>query len=206
MYETGRRSANTPLDLTEEKYLTEEKLLYLYDPGTCRQTKKQKLCTQMGDLIHQLQISDTASENLATQIKLLTNENDDLKEKLVFFQHLMSGNTKSGISIHQFSLKETDTPDKYRYALTLIQGGERPSDFKGNLRFRIKLLQNDQSKTIPLISKDSQQNFPVNFKFLYRLEESFSVPPDTIVESLQVQIHENNDSKAILTQTAQPMP
>ncbi len=160
----------------------------------------------MGDLIHQLQISDTASENLATQIKLLTNENDHLKEKLVFFQHLMSGNTKSGISIHQFSLKETDTPGKYRYALTLIQGGERPSDFKGNLRFQVKLLQNDQSKTIPLISKDSQQNFPVNFKFLHRLEENFNIPPDTIVESLQVQIHENNDSKAILTQTAQPMP
>lgn len=200
IYETGRRSANTLLDLTEEK------LAYLYDPGACRQTKKQKLCTQMGDLIHQLQISNTANEDLATQIKSLTNENDDLKEKLVFFQHLMSGNTKSGLTIHQFSLKETDTPGKYRYALTLIQGGERPSDFKGNLKFQIKLLQNDQSKTIPLINKDSKQNFPVNFKFLHRLEESFNVPSDTIVESLQVQVHENNDNKVILTQTTQPMP
>jgi hypothetical protein len=200
IYETGRRSVNMPLDLTEEK------LAYLYDPGACRQTKKQKLCTQLGDLIHQLQISDTANENLAIQIKSLTHENDHLKEKLVFFQHFMSGNSKSGISIHQFSLKETDTPGKYRYALTLIQGGERPSNFRGNLRFQIKLLQNDQSKTIPLISKDSQQNFPINFKFLHRLEESFSVPPDTIVESLQVQLHENNDNKAMLTQTTQPAP
>lgn len=200
MYETGRQSTHLPSDFTEEK------LAYLYDAGTCRQTKKQELCTQMGDLVHQLQISDTANENLAKQIKLLTSENDQMKEKLVFFQHLMSGNSKSGISIHQFSLKETENPGKYRYALTLIQGGERPSDFKGNLRFQVKLLQNDQSKVIPLISKDSMQNFPVNFKFLHRLEESFEAPPDTIVESLQVQIYENNDSKVILTQTAQPMP
>ncbi|WP_256207813.1 DUF6776 family protein [Nitrosomonas sp. Nm166] len=209
MYEAGKRSANTQHDLTDEKlaYVYDpgsEKLAYIYDPGTCRQTKKQKLCTQMGDLTHQLQISDIANENLAKQIKLLTNENDRLKEKLIFFQHLMAGNTKSGISIHQFSLKETEIPGQYRYALTLIQGGERPSDFKGNLRFQVKLLQDDQSKTIPLTSKEAKQDFPINFKFLHRLEESFKVPPHTHVESLQVQIYEHNNSKAILTQTTQP--
>ncbi len=201
MYEAGKQSTNHQNDLTEER------LAYLYDPGTCRQTKKQKLCTQMGDLIHQLQISDTANEDLAKQIKLLANENDYLKEKLVFFQHLMSGNTKSGISIYQFSLKETQTPGEYRYALTLVQGGERPSDFKGNLRFQVRLLQHDQRKTIPLIGKNSKQDFPVNFKFLHRLEESFNVPPNTTIESLKVKIYENNNSKkAIITQTAQPMP
>ncbi len=198
MYEVGRQSANIPHDLTEEK------LVSLYDPGVCRQTKKQKLCTQMGDLIHQLQISDTTNESLAEQIKSLANENDHLKEKLVFLQHLMSGNTRSGISIHQFNLKEMDNPGKYRYALTLMQGGERPSDFKGKLRFQVQLLQNDRRKTVPLISKNSKKDFPVNFKFLHRLEESFEVPPDAIVESLQVQVYEHK--KVVLTQTAQPMP
>lgn len=200
MYETGKQSVGTRSDLTEEK------TAFLNDAGTCRQTKKQKLCTQMGDLIHQLQISDTANENLAQQIKLLTNENNQLKEKMIFFQHLMSGNSKNGISIHQFSLKETTIPGNYRYALTLIQGGERPSDFKGTLRFQVKLLQNDQRKTIPLLNKHSKQDFPINFKFLHRLEESFQVPPDTVVESIQVQIHDINDKKTILTQAVQPTP
>ncbi len=200
MYETGKQSVGTRSDLTEEK------TAFLNDAETCRQTKKQKLCTQMGDLIHQLQISDTANENLAQQIKLLTNENNQLKEKMIFFQHLMSGNSKNGISIHQFSLKETTIPGNYRYALTLIQGGERPSDFKGTLRFQVKLLQNDQRKTIPLLNKHSKQDFPINFKFLHRLEESFQVPPDTVVESIQVQIHDINDKKTILTQAVQPTP
>lgn len=199
MYEAGSQSTNTQNDRVQEK------LEYLYDPGTCRQTKRQKLCTQIGDLMQQLQISNTANKNLAKQVKSLANENDHLKEKLVFFQHVMSGNTKSSISIYHFSLKETQTPGTYRYTLTLVQGGERPSDFKGNLRFQVTLLQNDRSKTIPLTNKSSTQDFPVTFKFFHRLEEIFKIPPDTTVESLQVQIYENDDNKAILTQTAQPI-
>jgi hypothetical protein len=198
MYEAGRQSVNTQDDIDQEK------LAHSYDPGNCRQTKKQKLCNQIGDLIQQLQISNTANENLAEQVKSLANENDHLKEKQAFFQHLIASNTKNGLSIYHFSLKETQTPGKYRYALTLIQGGERPNDFKGNLRFQVKLLQNDQSKIIPLTNKNATQDFPVKFKSFHRLEESFNVPPDTIVENLQVQIYKNNDNKAILTETVQP--
>ena len=198
MYEVGRQSGHVMVDITQEK------LEHLYAPGTCVQTKKQKLCTQIGDLVQQLQISNTTNKDLANQVKSLANENDHLKEKLVFFQQLMSGTTRNGVSIYQFSLKETQIPGKYRYTLTLVQGGERPSDFNGNLRFHVKLLQNNQSKTIPLINKSSTQDFPIKFKFFHRLEENFKLPPDTNIESLQVQIYENGDSKAILTQTVQP--
>jgi len=198
MYEAGRQSVSVQDDMGQEK------LAYSYDPGTCRQTKKQKLCNQIGDLIQQLQISNTANENLAEQVKSLANENAHLKEKQEFFQHLTANTTKNDLSIYQFSLKETQTPGKYRYALTLIQGGERPNDFKGSLRFQVKLLQNNRSRIIPLTNKNGTQDFPINFKFFHRLEESFKVPPDTIVENLQVQIYKNDDSKVILTETVQP--
>jgi len=198
MYKIGKQSENASDDMVEEK------IAHLFDPGTCRQTKKQKLCTQIGDLMQQLQISNTANQNLAEQVKSLANENDHLKEKQVFFQHLIASNTQNVLSIYQFSLKETQTPGKYRYALTLIQGGERPNDFNGNLRFQVKLMQNSQSKIIPLTNKNATQDFPVNFKFLHRHEESFKVPADTSVENLQVQIYKNDDNKAILTETVQP--
>ncbi len=184
--------------------IIEEKLAYLFEPGACRQTKKQKLCAQIGDLAQQLQIGNTANQNLAEEMKFLASENDQLKEQLEFFQHLIASNTKNGISIYQFSLKETQTPGEYRYALTLIQGGERPNDFKGNLRFTVKLKQNDQSKVIPLTKKNQQQNFPVTFKFFHRIEELFKVPPNSIVENIQVEIYRNGDKKAILSETIQP--
>lgn len=198
MYEAGSRSASG------QDGIVQEELSHLYDPGTCRQTKRQKLCSQIGDLMQQLQISTTANKNLAKQVEFFTNENNQLKEKLVFFQHLMPGTTKSGISIYHFSLRETQTPGKYRYMLILAHGGERSNDFKGKLKFHVTLQQNDQHKTIPLTSKNSTQDFPVDFKFLHRLEESFKVPPDTIVESMQVQLYENNGNKVILTQSVQP--
>ena len=198
MYEMGRQSINTQEDTIEEK------LAYLFDPGICRQTKKQKLCAQIGDLAQQLQISSTANQNLTEEIKSLAGENDQLKEQLEFFQHLIASNTKSGISIYQFSLKETQTPGEYRYALTLIQGGERPNDFKGNLRFTVKLTQNDQSKVIPLTKKNQQLDFPVIFKFFHRMEELFKVPPNSIVENIQVEIFRNGNNKAILSETIQP--
>lgn len=199
MYEAGSRSATAAKEET-----VQENSDPAYTPGVCTQTKKQKLCSQIGDLTQQLHISNTANKNLANQVKTLANENDQLKEKLVFFQHLMSGNTKSGLSIYHFSLKETQTPGKYRYTLTLVQGGERPNDFNGNLKFQVKLMQNEQSKTVPLTNQSSSHNFPVKFKFFHRLEENFKVPPGTRIESLQVQIYENGDNKAMLTQTIQP--
>lgn len=198
MYEAGKRSESVLNDIAEENSS------YFFDPGICRQTKKRQLCSQIGDLTQQLQIGNTASQNLAEQVKLLAQENDHLKEKLAFFQHLVSKNSKGGISIYQFSLKETEISGKYRYALTLIQSGERPNDFKGSLKFQVKLSQNGQSKLIPLVNKNSNRNFPVEFKFLHRLEETFVVPPDTNVEIIQVQIFKEGDNKAILTETVPP--
>lgn len=208
MYEAGRRTAleqqNGIVSNENIAKFPEDQSSYIFDPGTCRQTKKQKLCGEIGDLTQQLQINSTANRNLAGQIKSLASENDQLKEKLAFLQHLVSSNSQSGISIYQFNLKQTQTPGLYRYALTLLQGGEKNGDFKGNLRFQVKLLHNKLSKTIPLTTKNSQQDFPIHFKSFHRFEESFQIPPNTVVEDIQVQVFKSGESKALLTETTKP--
>lgn len=209
VYEAGKRAATEQQDSFAQSEspadANEEQVSYIFDPGACRQTKKQKLCGEIGDLTQQLQINTTANQNLSEQVKSLASENDQLKEKLAFLQRLVSNNTKSGISIDRFSLKETRTPGLYRYTLTLMQGGEKSGDFKGNLRFQVKLLQNKLSKTIPLTTKNSKRDFPINFKSLHRFEESFRVPPNTIVENIQVQIFRSGENKALLTEIAKPV-
>ncbi|UJP06022.1 MAG: hypothetical protein LZF61_03340 [Nitrosomonas sp.] len=208
MHEVGKRDAieqQERLDLFDDASGTgDDKASYVFDPGVCRQTKKQKLCGEIGDLMQQLQINSTASENLAEQVKVLTSENDRLKEKLVFLQHLVSGNTKTGVSVHQFTLKEMQTPGHYRYALTLLQGGEKDGNFTGNLRFQVKLLQGKLSKIIPLTTKYAKRDFSVSFKAFHRMEESFKVPPDTVVEQIQVQIFKSGGTKAIVMEIAHP--
>lgn len=207
-YEAGKRAAIEQLDSDEQSEQlvdADSEPSYVFDPGMCRQTKKQKLCSEIGALTQQLQINTTAGQSLAGQVKSLVNENDQLKEKLAFLQHLVSGNNKGGISVYQFSVKETSTPGLYRYALTLLQDGEKNEDFKGNLRFQVKLLQNKLSKTVPLTTQNSKRDFPVNFKSFHRFEESFKVPSNTVVENIQVQIFKNGERRVLLTEITKPV-
>ena len=108
---------------------------------------RKELCTQLAGLIRQLQITQTTSENLTKKVKILGTENNHLKEELAFFQHLMSGNAKidHDVSIYSFILKKEPTTEIYRYAISLAQGGQRPTDFSGNLKFSINLKKNNKN-------------------------------------------------------------
>jgi len=201
MYEAGSRS------IIPKEEVAQEKLDQLFDSGTCLQEDRKELCAQLAGLIRQLQIKQTTSENLTKKVKILGTENNRLKEELDFFQHLMSGNTKidNDVSIYRFILKKGSTTGIYRYSISLAQGGQRPIDFSGSLKFSVNLKQNNKNISVPLTNKETKdQDFPVNFKFFHKLEENFKLPPDTIVESLQVQVFEKDANTAILTQSIKP--
>lgn len=200
MYEAGSKSA-TPRNITPQ-----EKLKQLYDSGTCSVKDRKELCSQLASLIQQLQINMTTSKNLARQVNSLGTENNHLKEELAFFQHLMSDNDKinNDVSIYNFSLKKGPSPGIYSYAISLVQGGRRPTEFSGNLEFLVTLQQNKKSKTVPLANKKNGKNFPIRFKFFHKIEENFGVPSDAVVESIQVQVFKEGNAKAILTQTIKP--
>jgi uncharacterized protein DUF6776 len=200
MYEAGSKS------VVPQDEIAQEKLAQIFDSGTCLQADRKELCTQLAGSIRQLQISRTTSEDLTKKVKMLGAENNRLKEELAFFQHLMSGNAKidNDVSIYRFILKKESTPGLYRYSISLVQGGQRPTDFSGSLKFSVNLKQNNKNKKAPLTNKKTGQGFPVNFKFFHKMEENFKVPPDAIVESFQVQVFEKDADTAILTQTIKP--
>ncbi|GJL71632.1 MAG: hypothetical protein NMNS01_08310 [Nitrosomonas sp.] len=201
MYNAGKKSV-----IPSKEIIFDAESYRSYDSSTCLQKEKRELCTQTAGLVRQLQINSTLHENLAEQVKTLGEENGQLKEELVFFQHLMSDNnsTNPGVSIHRFEVKQGENPGEYRYTLILVQGGQRPKGFKGNLKFLVTLRQNENKKTVPLTNRSATEFFAVNFKFYQRVEESFQVPADAIVESLQVQLFGKDKTKANLTQTVEP--
>jgi len=200
MYETGKRSANGSTD-SAFPIKPED----LYDATECLKKGDETLCTQLAELTRQFQILQTTNDDLVKQTKQLSKENSQLKGELDFFEHVMSGNTKidHGVSIHLFNLKKDDAPGLYRYSLSLVQGGSRAQEFTGHLRFLVNLRQNDQPKKVMLTTKEAQQNFSVSFKFYHRIEENFKVPPETVVESIEVQVFEHNESQARLTKTVE---
>ncbi len=203
MYSFGRKSSDISTSNSGE--LINEELIALYDANTCLQDHTQERCAVLSKFARKLQMNNTVHDDLTKQIRLLGEENHRLKEELVYFQYLMtnSGDTASGISINRFNLTQGQSERQYRYTLLLTQGGQRPTDFEGNLKFLITLRQDSEKKIIALANSGSSKLFPINFKHYKRIDKSFQVPENTIVENIQVQIFEKNNSEAKLTQTAE---
>jgi len=200
MFEIGRQSAGevdaATLAVPDEPY----------NMATCSQKKRKNLCAQLAELTRKFQIAQTTNDDLVKQTGILSKENNRLKQELDFFEHVMTGNTKleNGFSIHQFNLKKGERSGLYRYTVSLVQGGQRPQDFEGILKFSVNLLQNDRRRTVLLTNKEAKQDFPIHFKFYHRIEESFKVPPDTIVESMKIDVFKQGGKQVLLTQTVEP--
>ena len=160
--------------------------------------ENEKLRTQVTGLQRQLQMDSTTRHNITERTKALEDNNTQLKEDLVFFENLVSGKGKAtgNIFIYHFKLKQGQTPGKYRYNLVLLQGGERVNDFQGKLAFTAHLWQDGKKVKMPITDKDSPEVFNLKFKFYHRVEETFEVSPDTVVEGLEVQVYENGKKKA----------
>ena len=49
---------------------------------------------------------------------------------------------------------------------------------------------------MPITIKDSPHEFDLKFNIYHRVEGSFEVLPDTVVEALEVKVYENGKKKA----------
>ena len=198
MYDAGRKFSGF------DKNQTSQELRRLSELNERLQQESESLRMQAAGFDRQSQIDRTAHGVLAGQVKALENENTRLKEDLAFFQNLVSGSGKAseGVSVSRFKLERGRMPGEYRYSFLLVQGGQRPRDFQGNLEFVVNMRQNGIKGVMSLPGDSSQKGFPVSFKFYQRVEGSFHAPPETVVEGLQVRVFENGVAQAKLTQAA----
>ena len=148
--------------------------------------ENEKLRTQVTGLERQLQMDSTTRNDISEQIKVLGDENINLKEDLAFFQNLVSGDGKAtkNIFIYHFKLEQGGSPGKYRYSLVLLHGGQHTNAFKGKLAFAAHLWQDGKKVIIPLPNEGSSKTFDINFKFYHRVERTFNVPLDAVVEGV----------------------
>ena len=160
--------------------------------------ENEKLRTQITGLQRQLQMDSTTRNNITERITVLEDKNTQLKEELAFFENLVSGKGQvaGNVFIYHFKLKQGQVPGKYLYNLVLLQGGENIKDFQGKLAFTAHLWQDGKKVKMPLTTKDSPKIFNLKFKFYHRVEETFEVSPDTVVEGLEVQVFEKGTKKA----------
>lgn len=196
IYDAGRKFAHFDVDETGQE------LGRLSGLSTRLQQDNEALRVEATGLERRLQMELAARDDLVRQVKTLGDENTHLKEDLAFFQSFTSGGGTSGegVSVYRFKLERGQSAGEYRYSLLLVQGGQRTKDFQGNLEFVANLRQNGGKMVMPLLGDGSAKAFIVSFKFYQRIEKTFQVPPNAVVESLQVRVFENGAAQAKLTQ------
>jgi hypothetical protein len=160
MYEIGRNA----IEPGSDNNTTDPALEQIFESSKCLEKYDAAFCSQVTELVRQLQISNATRIDLAKQVKSLDEENERLREDLALFQRLVSGNEESPdteLVIHRFTLEPGQLPGEYLYTLLLAQGGQRLKGFNGRLEFVVGLLQDGEKKLISLVDENASKGFPL---------------------------------------------
>lgn len=152
----------------------------------------------------QLAIERAIHEDLARQIKSLTEQNAALKEDVAFFQTLMpAGGGTRGIIVERFRLQQEGPPGEYRYRLFLVQTGQRERDFEGRLQLVVNFMEsgNTRALTLPPENEREAREYQLKFKFFQRIEGTFRVNPGASVKNVQVRVYQNGSRAPKLAHT-----
>jgi hypothetical protein len=161
--------------------------------------ESSELRTRASQLDSELAMSHGAQASLTRQAAELQGENSQLKEEVVFLQHLFADATKqAGIAIQRVAV-ERERPDIYRYSLLVVRGGKPKDDFVGSLTLQVAL-QGDPvpGRAATLLLPDEQPastaTLKLKFKYYQRIEGTFEVPPGTTVRAVTVRAFESGQA------------
>jgi uncharacterized protein DUF6776 len=200
MYDAGRRFAGFDRSELETELATVRERLVKLEA----ENKELSGLAHAGEA--RLQIERTAQQQLASQVKVLEDENARLKEDLGFFENLMPAEARDpGLSINRFRIDPDAVPDQFRYRLLLLQNGKRVAEFQGRLQLIVTLRDGlkDAILTLPAEgsadAKPDAKTYRINFRYFQRIEGMFQVPKGSTLKSVQVRVLENGVAKATQT-------
>ena len=159
---------------------------------------------EIAGIERKLQIELSAQGNLTGQIRGLSEENALLKEDLAFFQTLMaSGGDPGGVTVNRFRVERDALPGEYHYRLLIVQSKQRVREFRGTLQLIVDYERNGTPAvvTYPTEAEDGQA-YNLRFKFYQRVEGTFTLDPDAVVNAVQVRVMKNGHATPVSTQAA----
>jgi hypothetical protein len=169
-----------------------------------QQQEISELKARVGQAESQLEIEHATHGDVTRQVKALAEENAALKDDLAFFQSLMPASAADGtLSVNRFRIDPGGMPGEYRYRLLLVHAGQRAKEFRGRLQLVLHVAQEGREVvlTLPQPGEQGTGEFQLNFKLFQRVEGTFKLAPDAVVNSMQVRVFENGSNAPKLTHT-----
>lgn len=169
------------------------------------QSENARLNSRLVELERQLQIEHSANSALEQQLKALNDEKAHLIEDLAFYQNLTeSGAREETLTVQRLKVTHDTLPGEYHVSMLLVQGGQRPKDFKGKLQLVVNGIHNGQRAVVVIPGDKSPESaaYELDFKYYQRIERSFKLPAGMAFESLQVRLYEHGANEPKVKQDA----
>ena len=188
----------------------EQEIAELNTQITTLKSENAQLASQVASYERQAQIERAINQEIIQQLQGVNEENLRLKEDLTLFQNLTVADTREGdLAIQQFLIERDILPGEYRYRLLLVQGGQqRVKPFIGHMQLLANVVRNGVRSVVvfPRESPAAENAGPdvtyqLNFKYYLRIQRSFQLPEDALVESIEVRIFERGSSEPRIKQS-----
>ncbi|MGQ5523921.1 DUF6776 family protein [Chitinimonas sp. PSY-7] len=161
-----------------------------------------RLTQELGDtrqkliaLEQQLRVELATRETLSRQLQQLQADNGGLRERVGFYESLLTKTDRApALAIEVFRV-ETLGPGHYRLSAILLQGQSSQEAFKGELEFRLTTERNGKRETVlwPL----PREAFTVS-RFT-RLERETNLPVDVTLKQVELRIYAAGENRTRLT-------
>jgi hypothetical protein len=174
-------------------------------------TLAEKQAAELADIRAKLATSESqrkieavTSGDLEKQIKTLSAENDTLKDDLAFFQSLMpAAGHDDAIALGRVKVEPDTMPGEFKFRVLLVQGGQRPADFRGHVQLVVTAFDGAEKivVSLPPAADGKTPDFQLNFKSFQRVEGAFKMAPGAVVKSVQVRVYQNGVNTPKLTKS-----
>jgi hypothetical protein len=160
------------------------------------QEENAKLSSQAASFERQAQMEHAANQEIANQIKILSDENVRLKENVSFFQNLplAQGESESDLSILRLKVERDSLPGEYFCRMILVQSvKQRGKAFQGNMQLIVNAIKDGKKVVIQFPVDNAAQElaaYQLNFKYYQVIDRTFKMSPDITIESVQVRVFE----------------
>lgn len=196
IYDAGRRFAGFDIQESSREITSlRERLLGLED-----ELVRLRSVAGTGDSVRLIEKS--TRQQLAVQIKTLEAENAALKEDLAFFEGLVPATEmggESGIRINRLRVEPETVDGQYRYRMLLVNNaGSAAKNFSGSLQLlvRVQVAGKDAIITVPPELQQDLRGFQFEIKRFQRAEGVFSVPPGSVVKSVEARLLQGGSVRA----------
>lgn len=147
------------------------------------------------------QIDSAAQQDTERALKVLQDENAQLREKLAFFRGMDSSDHTGGLNISRFKV-ERGAAGVYRYQLLLVLTGQKDKVFHGRLQLVVttKGAGKNNILTFPANGVEKEK-FIISVKSYQRLEGDFQLPVASEVMGVEARIFGEGSAQPKLTKT-----